>query len=250
MRQTSLIIAGIANTVCLVVLLLIFAIQLTAFGMWFYEWQYEANNTYAVVNMEADDLRVVTRHIIRYLRTEVERDDLQIMTVVGGASRPFFSEIEIRHMYDVWDMFKIGFAVRRALAILLALSLLPCLIFYFYDYDKDKKSGRETTAAGAVKHINPLYYLGKYWKWGASIVLASFIALALLVSLNWKRAWHIFHEILFTNDDWLLDSRVDLLVNIVPYEFFFTMTVTSGAIFAGELVLMLVLGLWAERKNS
>jgi integral membrane protein (TIGR01906 family) len=234
-RRIVLIVAGIVNAACMIVLALLFSIQITAFGMWFYEWQYEANNTYAVVNMEAEDLHEVTRHIIGSLRTQVARDDLQIMTVVGGVPRPFFSEIEIRHMYDVWDMFKIGFAVRKTLAIILALSLLPCLISYFYDKKR------------AVKHI---YYLGKYWKWGAASVLGAFIALALVVSINWVRAWHFFHEILFTNDDWLLDRRVDLLVNIVPYEFFFTMTVVSGAIFVGELVLMLVLGIMAERNTS
>jgi hypothetical protein len=181
----------------------------------------------------------------------VDRDDLQIMTVVDGTPRPFFSEIEIRHMYDVWDMFKIGRVVRDSLTVLFVFSLLPFAVSH---YRARKKNGCETADFSAVKHWDkdgrfttaptgkPLYYLGKCWKWGAAVVLASFIALAALVSINWVRAWHFFHELLFTNDDWLLDSRVDLLVNIVPYDFFFTMTVVSGAIFVGGLVLMLVVG--------
>ena len=51
------------------------------------------------------------------------------------------------------------------------------------------------------------------------LVLAIGALLAYGVSRDFTAAFLRFHEIFFTNDLWLLDPSVDLLVNIVPEAF-------------------------------
>jgi len=209
---------GVVNAISLIVLILMVGILLPTFGMWFYTWQYDVNHTYAVVDMEPEDLHEVTRHMMRYMQGQLDRDyGLQIETVVGGQARGFFSELEIRHMVDVYDLFAIGFIL---LYLLLALFILTSALFAIWGRDQVKK------------------YLLKSWQYGSAGIFALLATLGLIISINWLRAWHIFHEIFFNNDYWLLDPRVDLLINIVPYPFFISMSIFIGAFFAGGLILL------------
>jgi len=208
---------AIVNAICLIVLIFFVGIKLPAFGMWFYTWQYDVNDTYAVVNMEQSDLHEVTRHMIRYMQGHLDRDDgLQIETVVGGQPREFFSEIEIRHMVDVYDLFVAGLLIRDVLVVLLVLTSAAFLIW-----------GRT--------HVKSL---AKAWQIGSAGVVLTLGTLVAVIAINWHHAFVVFHEIFFDNDYWILDARVDLLVNIVPYPFFITISVFIGVFFAVGLALL------------
>ena len=209
---------GIINAICLIILLLSFAVFIPSFGMWFYLWQFDVNDTYNVVNMVPEDLHEVTRHMIRYMQGN--EPDLQIMTMVGGQPRYFFSPIEIRHMIDVYDLFAIGYILIYIAGVLFAATAVAFAAF-----------GRKR-----------LKYLFKSWQWASAAVLALFLTLVAAVAINWHHAFIIFHEIFFDNDYWILDRRVDLLINIVPYEFFITLSIVIGAFFAVGLVIIFALG--------
>ena len=216
--------SGVINAICLISLILFAGIQLPAFGMWFYQWQYGVNGTYERVNMEPEDLHEVTRHMIRYMQGR--EPDLQIWTTVGGEERYFFSEIEIRHMVDVYDLFAAGLTVQT---MLLALFLLTLSLFLF--------RGRSMVRI-----------LFKSWQIGAAAVFLSLLTLVAVIAINWHRAFVIFHEIFFDNNYWILDSRVDLLINIVPYDFFITTSIFIGGFFAAGLVLLFGFSTVALRK--
>ncbi|MCL1924865.1 MAG: TIGR01906 family membrane protein [Defluviitaleaceae bacterium] len=218
-------IAATFNTFSLIVLALFFGIQISAFHMWFYYWQFNTNNTYELVAMEREHLHEVTRHLIAYMRTELDRDTgLQIATYVDGVQRYFFSDLEIKHMWDVYDLFYYGFIIRNVLAAIFLTSL---------GYIIYKKEYRQMFKAYAVGSLATLTFL---------VVLVS------IISINWTRAWHIFHYIFFNNDYWLLNPRVDLLINIVPYPFFFAMTSFIGGFFALVLLIMAISSLIFLKK--
>ena len=212
--------SSVMNTFSLIVLILFFSIHISAFGMWFYYWQFSVNETYAQVQMEPVHLHEVTRHMMRYMQNELDRETgLQIMTYVAGEPRYFFSELEIKHMWDVYDLFYYGFIIRNFLRAIFVISLVYII------YKKAFKS------------------LFKSYLIGSTTTLTCLIILVSIISINWNRAWHIFHYIFFNNDYWLLNPRVDLLVNIVPYQFFFAMTSFIGAVFAGGLLLIIATSL-------
>ena len=54
--------------------------------------------------------------------------------------------------------------------------------------------------------------------WG---FLLLFGLLALFAALDFNTFWTNFHRVFFTNDLWLLDPRTDILIQMVPGQFFF-----------------------------
>jgi len=217
-------ISGILNAISLIVLILFLGVQLSGFGMWFYRWQYSANNTYEVLNMEPQDLHEVTAHMIRYMQGR--EPDLQIMTTVGGETRYFFSEIEIRHMIDVYELFSAGLFIQN---ILIALFLSTLALFL-------------------IKGKAFFPHLLKCWKIGSIATLLALLSLVVIISINWHHAFVVFHEIFFDNDYWILDPRVDLLINAVPYPFFISISVFIGGFFAAGLALIFVLSALGLRR--
>ena len=243
-------ICGAVHALCLIMLILFLGIHISAFGMWFYQWQFSQTGndgltTYERVNMHPDDLHEVTAHLIRYMQGRLpnqyreagadrnivyqQNPVLQITTTISEEMRPFFSDIEIRHMHDVAEIFRFAFILRNVLLILLLLTTVAFVLF-----------GR-----------NEKYILFYAWQYTSAAVAFGLIALAVMIAVNWRRAFIIFHLIFFSNDEWILDANVDLLINIVPYSFFETLSAFIGLFFAVGLIIMFAMGkLLAGRERQ
>jgi len=64
------------------------------------------------------------------------------------------------------------------------------------------------------------------WLLKAHLLLLAFLAvvggiLFWLINQDFTPYWNYFHYIFFDNDLWLLDPQVDILIQIVPEQFFF-----------------------------
>jgi len=206
--------AGVVNAVCLLPLALYFCVQLPTFSIWFYEHEYAKNGTYEQINVEKDDLRDVTLHMIDYMRGKEEQ--LNIETYVAGEPRLFFSEREISHMEDVHGLFKAGVILRNVSAIL----FVATAVFLLWP-----RSGGLVT-------------MMKSWRAAAISVLAAAVLVGVTIAVSFEKAFTVFHEIFFTNDLWLLDPEVDLLVNIVPTPFFMDIALFIGVLFALTLAVI------------
>jgi len=215
---------GVINAICIVILILRFAIFIPSMGMWFYQWQFDVNDTYEVVNMQPEHLHEVTRHMIRYMQGR--EADLQIMTIVDGQPRYFFSDIEIRHMIDVYELFAIGSVIL----------IVACVLF------------AATAAVFAIWGRKQPGYLFRSWQISAATVFAAFAVLVITIAINWHHAFVVFHEIFFDNDYWILNPSVDLLVNIVPYNFFIMLSIVIGGFFAAGLGIVFAASTWLLRR--
>jgi integral membrane protein (TIGR01906 family) len=236
-----LIISGIISAISLICFILLDGIFAPSFSMWFYYWQFEANNTYAQVAMEPEHLHEVARHMIDYMRGNVP--DLQIYTYVAGEFRPFFSDIEIRHMVDVRDLAVFSIFLRNILLVLFAASFIPFIIFR-----KNIFRGKKATKSWGI--------LFRSWRNGTVATAGLTAVLAIIISIDWDRAWYIFHEIIFTNEMffgnryWLLNPNVDLLINIVPAPFFITMSVFIALFFAVGLILVFIIATLLNKRSK
>jgi len=207
MRKISINAIASVNALCVILLLLYVAVHLPTFNMSFYRWQYSVNDTFNVVSMQEDELMAVTQHMLDYMRGRTP--NLQIEAIVDGQSRPFFSEREILHMIDVYDLFMLGNGIRNLAA---ALILGTIALIWFM---------REPI----------LLTLAKAFRWVSASLIASLAVLTFLIALDFNHAFIIFHEIFFDNDLWLLDPATELLINIVPLQFFITLSSIIAAIF-------------------
>jgi len=206
--------AGAVNAVCLVLLALYFSVQLPTFSTWFYEYEYAKNGTYEQVQVEKEDLLAVTAHMIDYMRGK--EANLNIETHVAGEARLFFSEREVLHMEDVLGLFQAGRWIRNVSVMLFAATAA-----FLIASGKDWRS-----------------VIMKAWRAAAFGMLAGFACLGGLMAVSFDRSFTLFHEIFFNNDLWLLDPRVDLLVNIVPTPFFMDIALCIGIMFALALAVM------------
>jgi len=163
----------------------------------FFTWQYERLGVAETIQVEKDELMRVTGELLDYMRNR--RDTLEDITaVVAGEERIFFSYIEIKHMVDVLHLYDVAFMFRNV-SFFLAIALVLVL---------------------ALRKERVLYVLSH----SCRAVLAAFLIISVitvgLIAINFDRAFVIFHLLFFNNDYWILDPRVDLLINMVPIYFF------------------------------
>jgi integral membrane protein (TIGR01906 family) len=112
-------------------------------------------------------------------------------------SSKYFNEKERLHLVDVKNLINY--------AAILYYILLFCLLFGLF-YLHSKK--------GKFK-----LYLKKIFNFSALIVIG-FTIVSVLLRNHFTYFFIKFHEILFTNDLWLLNPKTDVLIRLFPQQFF------------------------------
>lgn len=197
--------------VLLVVLLslscLLIAVEKNSFNINFYIESYEKYNIEKVTGKNKMELESITEDILTYLRGDRGRDILE----------PNFNEREILHMEDVQDLFKIGFRLKY---ISIFLSVFLIAIFWKM---KEKKW---------VKNVT----IGLFVNW---IILG---LLFLMIYFDFSKYFTLFHHIFFSNDLWILDPRTDLLIQMLPEDFFMSMATRIVVFFMGYVSIIQFIG--------
>ena len=224
---------GTAMMLLLLLALLIGVIENSIFGN---RKQYEKIGVAEDVRMEMDDLMLVTDHMLDYLQDKVPT--LGIMATVNGEYRNFFNEREILHMEDVKNLnlgaVKFG-VICLCIFLVLCVGYTTMLVRYYRkvkdiktpadpDYmDPTSKAPADTNGPVPKEETTFMFVFAVYRR---TLIFAILFLLMLvgigaaIVASDFTHYWTLFHEIFFTNALWLLDPNTDLLINIVPEEFF------------------------------
>ena len=152
--------------------------------------------TAAEIGMNREDLQRATDTLLDYLKDK--RDDLFVQANIGGQEREVFNERETLHMVDVKNLYLWAMRIGNGLLIL-------AVLFYLWAFF----SGQDKRAV-----------LGGYLQ-GNFILLGIIAVLGIYAAIDFNSFWTGFHHIFFTNDLWLLDPRTDILIQMVPEQFFF-----------------------------
>lgn len=185
----------------------------------FFDKQYIKNDTAAHIGMRHQDLMSVTDNLLSYMVKQ--RPDLEMQYAVKGEIREIFDEREKLHMVDVLNLYMGVIYV----AIGLSLAVLAGLVYVI------KADGLKTARK----------ILDKKYLW-AAIGLAVVAGTAgVVVATNFQWFWTNFHLVFFTNDLWILDPRVSIMINMFPLEFFYAIVVRILEVFVlGCLVVKLL----------
>jgi integral membrane protein (TIGR01906 family) len=169
------------------ILLTIF--EYSSLNVSYFKNKFEENNTDEITGKSTEELISISEKIISYLKGK--RDDLIIYDEKGLV----FEGREVEHMKDVKTLFNRGYMIRN---IFLVSALAAGLVLKFFYKDRILKL---------------LFYGG---------ILFGFvlILIGLIIIFNFDRAFVIFHEILFSNDLWILNPEQDLLIQMLPSNFF------------------------------
>ncbi|MBR6767187.1 MAG: TIGR01906 family membrane protein [Clostridia bacterium] len=140
---------------------------------------------------------------------------------VFGKTQPAFNARELTHMEDCRKLFELARRVKDTVKVLGPLAVIGGFVLL-----KDRKKIILSACLGPLVLVLPL---GALAAWAAA---------------DFNAAFNFFHEVLFTNDLWLLDPDTDLLIRICPQKMFMNMGLRIGAMslifaFAAPAVLIL-----------
>lgn len=171
------------------------------------------------VLMSQESLDNVTNHLIEYMKGK--QQNLVIYDVQDGVKREIFNEREKMHMEDVQNLFQIS---EWVLVIMICLLAVMLIAGFLMDMDIMKSIFIKTVVITMI----------------ISVLL--FIMIIFYMIVDFYNFWIFFHELVFTNDLYFLDPYTDLLVNIMPLEFFvsicFNVSFYFGLLFSGTFVMM------------
>ncbi|MBQ6895861.1 MAG: TIGR01906 family membrane protein [Oscillospiraceae bacterium] len=175
----------------------------------FYDRQYQFNGTAEHIGIRHQDLMSVTDNLICYMTNQ--RPDLEMQYGVKGEIREIFDQREKLHMIDVRNLY-MG-VIRIAIGITAAIG---AGLFYVI-----KKDGWKTARAT----------LNKKYLWSAIGLVIFCLVFGILIATNFQWFWTNFHYVFFTNDLWLLDPRISIMINMFPLNFFYAMVTRIFIIF-------------------
>ncbi len=197
---------GILIAIFLIITLLGFGTRRQSESLAYYRAKMVENNITEVTGKSLDELMDINRDLASYLR---EGDE--------NLLRPQFNDREVSHMKDVFKLLHWMDIVTRVSLILVVL--LVSLFIKIYGYGE----------------------FFNYLLRSLMILVVVLGALVLFISQNFQRAFTVFHELLFTNDLWLLDPKTDLMIQMLPENFFSGMAL--NIVKDGLISLAIVLGL-------
>lgn len=156
-------------------------------------------------NISNDDLFRLSDALIDYLT----KDDIDLNIVVdkNDVKIQAFSDNEIVHMRDV----KVLFNILKITMIISFIMSIAFIIHMFYKKDRRKESLRNFSFM--FVRCSLLFIV-------CVVIIAGFAL------TDFNRFWNLFHELIFTNDLWLLPSS-SIMISICSLDVFSTLVFNS-----------------------
>ncbi len=195
---------------------LVLAIEENAYDLGYYMDSFEENEVYMVTGKSQDELNIISKDIISYLKGREKDTFLD----------KHFNEREVLHMIDVLDLFNLARVIKLISGVISVI-----IIFYFLKLGLSGLLGKWIGLGLFANHI---------------LILMLF----LLIIIDFTRYFTIFHEIFFSNDLWLLDPRTDLLIQMLPEPFFVNMAKNIGLSFLKYLSIAQIIGYVFYKKGK
>ncbi len=218
-------IAKVLFIVFMPIVILLTTLQYYSFNQDFYMREFEKYNITKVTTMSEEDLSRVSAKLISYLKDNDE--NLNIKAVIKGETREVFGQREKQHMVDVKDLFLKGYNLRNLGIIVALLSLITILL-------ASRRKARDI-------------YQALFWSGIIPIMLM--IVIYILLTIDFHKYFTYFHKIFFTNDLWLLDPKTEVLIQMLPLEFFIDISVRVIGWFLGISAAVTVTSFISLRKN-
>ena len=151
---------------------------------------------------------------------------------VFGALQPVFSERELTHLQDCFNLFRLLRKVRRR--------LVPWAILLILGGARLLADRRRVRWCAGLSLLAVLLLLG---------------ALTAYAAADFDRAFTLFHRILFRNDLWQLNPATSLLIRICPESMFMAMGIRIAvysliAMIAAAAAAMALTCLWPGGKED
>lgn len=207
-----------------IVAILITALNVTVFQEAFFQNQYESLQTAESMKMSKSDLFKATHTLFDYLKDKQDHIDLKVR--VNQQEVEMFNTREKVHMIDVKNLYQ------GIMTIRLLCSCYSLLIMGVYLIRKD--------------YFNPFQTLRNV-VYGVMMPLMALAWISLYAYLDFSSFWIHFHQLLFTNDLWLLNPATDRMIQMFPEPFFNALVMRVILVF-GTVFISAILGVTFFQK--
>ncbi len=211
---------------CLIISLLLTIIDLNCFDQSFYQKEYVQNNTSEETGMNEEDLWDTTLVLFDYLHDA--RDDLSVQHEVNGTVREIFDSREKAHMVDVKNLYLNTIVVRNVLAIVGSILFVVSVLL--------NKNNWITSM-----------YIG--YKRSLGLLFVIILAILIYAAIDFNSFWIQFHYLFFTNDLFFLDPNTEILINMVPEQFFFDLVIRIIFMFMFSVIVLYVLFYYLNKRK-
>lgn len=191
------------------------ALTLVSFNASFYDSFYLKNKTAEQLDMSHDDLMKGTTYLLDFIQEK--NDNLNVEVMVDGKLVPMYNQREIDHMVDVVNLFH-----KLKIMQLSFYGFFSVILLYWIVVSR-KTLLKDVLQASKLA-------LGIIGVFMGSILIAALV--------DFDSFWTAFHQVLFTNDLWLLNPLTDRLIVMVPLDFF------QQLVFTIVLSWLLSLSIW------
>ena len=189
LRQTLIVIQNFSLFISAILGIIFY----NCFNLNFYKNFYLRENLAPSINTTNDELINNTINLLEYLTNKAE------------LNTTWFSEKDILHMKDVRVLYNVSFNLMIFFIIIFILStILIALVYKNY----------------------AMFYITKTFNKTLLAFILLVIILASIISYNFTSFWIKFHQLLFTNDLWLLSPEESNLIKMVPEQFFISLITT------------------------
>ncbi|MFV0479767.1 MAG: TIGR01906 family membrane protein [Anaerorhabdus sp.] len=185
-------------TVCFLVAFFLMCIDLNSFNPTFFKKEYVKLNTAEEIGMSQDDLDKATTTLLDYI--QAKRDDLNVVATIDGIETEVFNEKEKLHMIDVRVLYLNAMQVKWVSGI---LGMILLVIGIALNRREAARSFFDMASKALLATFSILFLIGLY------------------AVVDFNSFWLQFHYIFFTNDLFLLNPATDILIKMVPSQFFF-----------------------------
>lgn len=177
------------------------------------------------IGISNDELDSLTSFTLSYLNNPNASLDLKMN--INGTDREVYTNDEKSHMVDV-----------RRLNLLSINVLVICIIVFIISFIL------------YIKYNNGYYLLFNNYKKTLFAIIIFSLILVIWIFVDFDSFWTLFHKIFFSgNDLWLLDLRKDILIMIVPPQFFNDLVIRILFAFIIIIVTVFIL-LYLITKNK
>ena len=163
------------------------------FNLNFYKNFYSKGNLTANIGTTSDELINNTSNLLDYLNSKAE------------LNTSWFTEKDILHMKDVKTLYNVSFYTMIFFIAIFIISTI-LIMFLYKNYT--------------------MFYITRTFNKTLLAFIVLIIVLAGIISYNFNSFWIKFHQLLFSNDLWLLSPDESNLIKMVPEEFFISLITT------------------------
>lgn len=202
-------------TLCFIVAFFLTCLDVNSFNHAFYKNEYDKLGVAEEIGISREELQKTTNVLLDYIQDK--RDDLNVSATIHGQERQVFNEKEVMHMIDVKNLYLHAMNVKMITGIGFILFGLLGVLF---DRKNALKNSTEMFIMGTLSALTLIVFLGLY------------------AMIDFDQFWLQFHYIFFTNDLFLLDPTTDILIQMVPSQFFFDLVFRiAGTFLVGMIAL-------------